>query len=106
MEVVEDLSAVDDVQSPQCCGTIGFLAGKYNFENNKRSTQDLFEKIINKYGEVGFLDKNVRIFFKCVLTLDKKEIQICTQVGGGSAVKKFFCTYCSCTHHMSGLTSL
>jgi hypothetical protein len=84
---------------------IGFLVGKDNFENNKKLTQDSFDKLI-EYDEVGFVYKDVRIFFKCVLTLDKKEIQICTQVGGGSATKKFFCTYCSCTNHMRGLPSL
>jgi len=107
-DIARGYSVVEGMQSSRFQLFVGFLVGQDNLFNNAKLVQGAFSILFRYCGNEGFWDESVstRFFNDVVNVNDKKEQQILSGLGGGSAIMKYFCCYCTCTNDKKGLRSL
>lgn len=103
--IIDIISPTSDIGSTECSGIqssvtciiMGFFEGKDNHNNNVELCTNFFKPLQKfagaKSSEEMFHMDNLYYTFKIAIVLDKKELQMCTETGGGTYTTKFPCTY-------------
>lgn len=100
-EMLTNLGMLKDdwegISSSVACVVMGFFEGSDNHDNNVTLCREFFISL-QKYAAATSADEMFQIgelyySLKIAIVLDKKELQLCSEIGGGTFVTKFPCTY-------------
>ena len=94
---IDETADWEGINSSMTCVIMGFFEGSDNHNNNVELCTEFFkplQKLAAANSAEDYFCMGDRYYtFNIAIVLDKKELQLCSESGGGTYVTKFPCTY-------------